>query len=243
MQVSPGLLPRYYLLKKILEKRIQSGELQPGGKFPTDEELCREYHLSRGTVRRAVDMLVDEGRLRREQGRGTFVISPKLSPVYFRLNDFGDEMQQRGLRPSTRLLSLRTFPATEEIAARLEISVGEKIIEITRLRLADGIPMAIETRCLAYRVCPELIEEDLENQSIHSLLIEKYNIPLIRACHTIEARVLSEKEAALLEIDPGSAGFLVDRVTYTTGNQPVTWFRRIYRGDQYRFTAEMKPIL
>jgi len=80
MHIQPGLVPRYYQLKEILEKRIQTGEFHPDDQFPTDENLCDEYGLSRGTVRRAIDMLVEEGRLRREQGRGTFVTAPLLTP-------------------------------------------------------------------------------------------------------------------------------------------------------------------
>jgi GntR family transcriptional regulator len=242
MQVSPGPLPLYYQLKKILDQRFHTSEFQSGDKFPTDEELCREYSLSRGTVRRAVDMLVDEGRLRREQGRGTYVTAPMLSPVFFRLAGYNEEMRQRGLEPGARMLRLRVLPANEDIALHLQIPIGEKVIEITRLRLANGTPMAIETRCLTYKICPELVEEDLENQSIHDLLIGKYAIPLVRACHTIEARILTDVEASLLYLEPGSASFVIDRVTYTTGNKPVTWFRTIYRGDQYRFIAEIQPI-
>ena len=241
MQVKPGLIPRYYQLKEILENRLKSGEFQPGDQFPTDDELCAEYSLSRGTVRRAVDLLVDEGRLRREQGRGTFITAPKLSPVYFRLAGFDEDMRQRGREPSTRLLRLRSFPANEEIAARLNLNKEEMVIEIARLRLADGIPMAYETRHRAYRLCPQILEDDLEQNSVHSLLIDKYNIPLMRASHSIEARVLSEVETKLLQVKPGSAGFVVDRITYTSDNQPVTWYRTIYRGDEYRFTAEFQP--
>lgn len=238
MQVQAGLIPRYYQLKEILESRIESGEFHVGERFPTDEELCEQYKLSRGTVRRAVNMLVDQGRLRREQGRGTFVTTPHMAPVYFRLANFNQDMLERGRQPSTRLLYHRIFPADEKTAAQLHIKMGEEVIEIARLRLADGIPMAFETRCLARRICPQLTEEDLENQSIHSLLIDKYNIPLIRACHTIEARVLSPDEAELLQAEPGSAGFFIERLTYTTGDRPVTWYRIVYRGDEYRFTAE-----
>jgi GntR family transcriptional regulator len=238
MQIQPGLIPRYYQLKEILERRIESGEFQVGNRFPTDEELCEEYQLSRGTVRRALDMLVEEGKLRREQGRGTFVNSPVLSPVYFRLANFDEEMKSRGLVPGTKLLSLRKLPASEEIAKHLHIRTGDDVIEISRLRLADGRPMAHETRYLSYQTCPQLLEEDLENQPIHSLLIDKYNIPLLRACYTIEARVLSTKEAELLQVQPGSASFAVERVTYTTNDRPVTWYRTIYRGDAYHLTAE-----
>lgn len=238
MNVQPGLIPRYYQLKEILEKRIQSGEFQPGDQFPTDESLCQEYGLSRGTVRRAIDILVEEGRLRREQGRGTFVTVPQLTPSFFRLASFDEEMHQRGRTPSTKLLHLRVLPASEQIATDLGLNVGEDMIEISRLRLADGIPMAIETRYLAHKICPDLVKEDLENQSIHNLLIDKYNIPLIQARHTIEARVLTAREARLLQTRPGSAGFFVTRITYTLDDQPVTMYRIIYRGDKYRFTAE-----
>jgi GntR family transcriptional regulator len=142
------------------------------------------------------------------------------------------------------VLKLHVIPASPEIADRLQIAVGEEVIESARLRLANDKPMAYETRYLAYKLCPQLLIEDLALESIHSLLIDKYNIPLIRACHTVEARVLSEEEARLLEIEPGTAGFFVDRVTYTVADQPVTWYRTLYRGDEYRFTAEFqRPML
>lgn len=238
MSIQPGLVPRYYQLKEILEKRIQSGEFQPDDQFPTDENLCDEYGLSRGTVRRAIDMLVEEGRLRRKQGRGTFVTTPLLTPIFFRLSNFDEEMRQRGRRPSTKLLQLKIVPASEPVAADLELAVGEEVIEIIRLRLADGLPMALETRYLAYKICPDLLHEDLEKQSIHSLLIDKYNIPLIRARHMIEAHVLTVREAEVLQARPGSAGFFVSRVTYTVNDRPVTRYQIVYRGDEYRFTAE-----
>ena len=238
VQIEQGVIPRYYQLKEILEKRIQSGEFQPGDKFPTDDELCQEYGLSRGTVRRAVEMLITSGQLRREQGRGTFLNSPQQSPVFFRLANFDEEMKSRGWTPGTSLISRRAFSASGEVARQLQIPVGEKTIEIIRLRKADGKPIAYETRCLSYKTCPQLLEEDLENQSIHSLLIDKYAIPLVRACYTIEARVLSQLEANFLQVETGSAGFAIERVTYTTDDKPVTWYRTVYRGDVYRFSAE-----
>ena len=238
MPSSERLLPRYYQLKQTLESRLKAGEFEVGGQFPTDEELCRQYDLSRGTVRRALDMLAEEGWLRREQGRGTFVTTPQLAPVVFRLANFSDDMRARGLEPSTRLLQLRVIAAQGEVAHQLQLCTGAEVIEIARLRLADGKPMAYERRYLARSLCPELLEEDLEHESIHSLMIDMYNLPLLRACHTIEARALTEHEAELLEVSPGLAGFYISRVTYTTDDRPVTWYRIVYRGDQYHFTAE-----
>lgn len=240
VRIERGVIPRYYQLKEILERRIRQGEFEIGGKFPTDEQLCKEYGLSRGTVRRAVGMLTDAGLLCREQGRGTFLNAAQQSPVFFRLASFDDEMKARGWEPCTKLIRCRVLPASAEVARRLQIPVGEKVIEIVRLRLADGQPIAYETRYLAYKTCPQLLEEDLENQSIHSLLIDKYAIPLIRACYTIEARTLSADEARHLQVDDGLAGFAIDRVTYSIDGKPVTWYCIVYRGDVYRFSAELQ---
>jgi GntR family transcriptional regulator len=238
MQLKLDPIPRYYQLQQILRKRIESGEFKPDDQFPTENQLCQEYGVSRGTVGRAIKILVDEGWLHRIRGRGTFVSRPSLTPAFFHLTNFADDMQQRGLEPGTRLLSREVIPADEKIAAALQIPVKAPVIKISRLRLANGRPMAYETRYLAYDLCPQLMGEDLEQQSIHSLLIDKYGIPLIRACHTIEARVVSEQEAKILEVEPGSACFFIDRITYTTHERPGSWYQALYRGDEYRFIAE-----
>jgi len=238
VKIEQGVIPRYYQLKEILEERIRAGEFKPGDQLPTDDQLCQDYGLSRGTVRRAVEMLISSGLLHREQGRGTFLNSPQPSPVFFRLASFDEEMKSRGWKPSTSLISRRVFPAAQEVARQLQIPAREKAIEIIRLRMADGKPIAYETRYLSYKTCPRLLEEDLENQSIHSLLINKYALPLIRACYTIEARVLSKKESDILQVETGSAGFVIERVTFSTDDKPVTWYRTVYRGDVYRFSAE-----
>jgi GntR family transcriptional regulator len=239
MQLNLDPIPLYYQLQEILRKRIESGEFKPDDQFPTEGQLCDEYGVSRGTVGRAIKILVDEGWLRRIRGRGTFVRRPFPPPAFFHLANFADDMRRRGLEPTTRLLSREVIPADDKIAATLQVPVGARVIKICRLRLANGRPMAYETRCLAYDLCPQLMDEDLEQQSIHNLLINKYNIPLTRACHTIEARVLSEQEAEILEAEPGSACFVIDRLTYTTAHRPGTWYQALYRGDEYRLVAEL----
>jgi GntR family transcriptional regulator len=151
MQIQPGLIPRYYQLKEILVSRIESGEFQVGNKFPTDEELCAEYQLSRGTVRRALDMLVEEGKLRREQGRGTFVNSPVLSPVYFRLANFEEEMRSRAGNQA-QAIDLE-IPCQRRNRQALADPYWGGCDRDFQLRLADDKPMAYETRYLSYKTC------------------------------------------------------------------------------------------
>ncbi len=235
-------LPRYLRLADDLRARIRSGVLPPKARLPTEAELCQRYGLSRGTVVRALELLERQGLIERQAGRGTFVAAPRLAPGSFRILDFSDDMRQRGKTPGTRLLHRGVERPTPFLATALRLPRGEQVIRIERLRLADGEPMALETRYLAYATCPELLDEDLERESIHRLLIEKYRLPLVRAQFTMSAAVLDPREAALLATAPGTPGFRVERLTFTTGDRPVTFMTSLYRGDQYRFTAELGPV-
>lgn len=246
MSLKPGPLPKHYQLSEILRRQILSGELEPDDRLPTEDTLCREYGVSRGTVRQAVSTLVNEGLVRREQGRGTFITAPPSGPFFFTLTGFDEDMRQQHRHPSTRLLALEVMPATPEAAQRLALAIDEPVIHIVRLRLADDQPVVHETRYLAQSICPALLEDDLESESVHSLLIHKYRIPLIRTVHTIEVRVLTPNQARLLEVEPGTAAFFVDRLTYTTdesSERPAVWYKAIYRGDEYHFKAEFEAPL
>lgn len=239
-----GPLSKYYQLAEILREEIRLGKLKPGNQFPTEDSLCREYRVSRGTVRQAISLLVQEGLIARQQGRGTFVNSPRLGPTFFTLTNFNEDIRQQQRRPSTQLLTLEVVAAGPEAAERLALTVGTPVIHIVRLRLADDQPVVHETRYLAQSLCPALMDDDLETGSIHSLLIHKYHIPLIRTIHTIEVRILSPTETRLLRVKPGTAAFFVDRLTYTTTSEvdecPAVWYQAIYRGDNYHFKAEFK---
>ena len=147
-------------------------------------------------------------------------------------------MRRQNRRPSTRLETAEVIPATPEIAARLDLDVGESVIHIARLRLADDQPVVYETRCLAYALCPGLLDDDLEEESIHRLLIEKYQIPLVRMTCAVEARILTSQQATLLQATPETPAFFVDRLTYTTQLSqqiPAVWFQAIYREDNYNW--------
>jgi GntR family transcriptional regulator len=238
--------PKYIQLSELLRDRIEREELRSGDQIPTEDALSEKHRVSRGTVRQAIALLVNQGLIRREQGRGTFVNAPIAGPTFFTLTSFNDDMRRQDRQPDTRLLSAETVPASEEVARRLELNQGEPCIHIVRLRLADNQPVAQETRYLAYSLCPSLLEDDLEAESIHSLLIHKYHIPLIRTAHTIEAHILSSKEAQLLQVKPRTAAFFVDRLTYTTdehGERPAVWYQAIYRGDEYHFKVEFEGAL
>jgi GntR family transcriptional regulator len=238
MSLNTAPLPKYYRLYETIRQQIAQGELPANAQIPTEEELCQRYNLSRGTVRKAFDALANEGLIRREQGRGNFVNPPKLTLGSFTLSDSQPNQ--------TRKLALEVLRANAEIAARLELNVGAPVIHAVQLQLLNDTPIMMEERHLAQSLCPDLVNEDIETQSLHWLLVHKYKLPLVRVTHTIEARSATASVAEELGVSVGSPTFFIDRLTYTTHDddvRPAVWYRALCRGDHYQFKAEFLSSL
>ncbi len=234
-------LAKYYQLAQILRQQIIDGELKPNTQLPTENSLGKTYGLSRGTVRQAIQWLAQEGLIRREQGRGTFVNVPEAPLTTFTLSGFDEQMQREQRLPGTRILTQNIVPASSAVASQLKLAPNTPIIHLKRLRLADDQPIVYENRFLAKSLCPELVHEDLVNQSVSRLLIHKYKLPLIRLTQTIEVRALSQKEAQYLSGQAGMTAFSVKRLTYTrnkTGERPAVLYQALCRNDEYHFKAE-----
>lgn len=150
-------------------------------------------------------------------------------------------MIQRGLEPKTVLLEKKVALATQEVAKIFEIKSSDKVIFIKRLRYANNDPLMLESRYLNYKFCKKILDEPLEIESIHDLLIQKYNLPLTKAYQYLEAIKINSEESKYLGIEPGDPGFLLCRTTFT-GSRPITWVKYIYRWDRYRFYAEFTPV-
>lgn len=239
MSLTPPI-PKYYQVATHLRELITSGELQPADQMPTEESLVERHGVSRGTVRKALQLLVDEGLVETEQGRGSFVTSAVRSSNYFSLVSFDEEMRRQQRKPSTRLLTFEVRKAGEKMAGRLAIPPETLVYQIERLRLADDLPVAYERRILAQRLCRKLADEDLESQSLHWLLSKKYEIPLVKLVHTVERLPLTELQAELLDAQKGEPAFVVDRLSFTVkgGKQvPAVLFEAVYRADRYDVQA------
>lgn len=235
-------LPKYYQIAEGLREQITSGRLKPNDQIPTEEALCHQYKVSRGTVQQAIRQLVQDGLIRRERGRGTFVnVLAKPESTFFTLTSFAQDMRRQGRVPATQLLIAEQISASYDVAEQLQLPIGEPVLHIVRLRLADGQPVAYETRYLAHALCPTLLEHDLEEESIHWLLVSHYQIPLVRMTHTVEIQSLTPSQAQILQVQAGTRTFFVDRLTYTTNKDekvPAVWFQAIYRQDNYDLQAQ-----
>lgn len=215
-------------------------ELSVGDALPPERVLAPRLEVSRMTLRRAIDELVLEGRLVRRHGAGTFVAQPKIDQG-LAVTSFSDDMRQRGSVPSSETLDVGQMFAGPQLGRLLEISPGEHVIRVVRLRLADGSPMALETLHVPQRVVPGLDPQVLESQSFYSLLAQRYDIALAGGVQTIEATVTDETESAMLQVPMHSPAFLFERTSRAVDGQVVEFVRSVYRGDRYQFRVDLQP--
>jgi GntR family transcriptional regulator len=236
-----NFLPRYYQLANILRELISKGELEARHRIPSERQLEKSYSVSRTTIRQAIDMLVRQGYLYREHGRGTFVSPHKLQKGISELTSFTEDMKGRGIVPGQKILEIGCQPPSEELRTRMELPANHAtVLHIERLRLGDGVPMGLQT---SYYALPEgmtVSREELEEVgSIYRILQEKFHLIPTEADETLEVAIASQREASLLQIAPGSPLLLSERTTYSQNRKVIEFVRIRYRGDRYRYYAKL----
>ena len=234
-------MPRYYQLANILREAITSGKFEAHQPIPSERQLETLYSVSRTTIRQAIDLLVRQGFLYREHGRGTFVSPQKLQKGISELTSFSEDMKQRGIEPGQRILEIGYVQPSEQILAHLELPQNyDRVLRIERLRLGDDLPMGLQT---SYYDLPEgqtITREDLEEQgSIYKILQEKFHLIPTEADETLEVTLATEREAELLQIEPGSPLLLIERTTYSQYRRVIEFVKILYRGDRYRYIAKL----
>ena len=237
-------IPLYHQLKEIFLEKIVNGEWQPGEVVPSEEALCTQYGVSRGPLRQALGQLVREGLMSRKQGKGTWVLPPKIELGLGGLYSFTTLIEQKGLmKASTRLLSLDTTLATGGVASKLALTDGEPVVKMRRLRLGEDEPLILETVWVPEQICPGLTEAELESAPLYTILSTRYGVPLLRANQFFEPVVADEYEAEVLRIAKGAPVLLLQNITYTTRDQPVVLSKAIMRGDRVRYYVELDARL
>jgi GntR family transcriptional regulator len=216
------------------------GESEIGEAIPSERQLSVDLGVSRLTVRAALDDLVREGYLVRRRGSGTFVSEPKVAQE-LTMTSFSDDMRRRGMRPSSRTISLTVTSAGAWLGRCLNVSPSERVVVAKRLRLADGVTMAIETLHVPEAIIPGLTAKDLETSSFYELLGGRYGIALATGLQTIEPTVTDEEESKALGVPLHSPAFVFERTSRSGDGTIVEFVRSIYRGDRYVLVSELTP--
>lgn len=233
-------VPKYFQLVNILRHKIEDGEWQPYETIPSERELEKMYHVSRITIREAISILIHQGYLFREQGRGTFVSPQKLQKPLQKLTSFSEDMVNRGLAPGQRILSIERVRPPERVARNLEVEPDAFVECIVRIRLANNRPIGLQTSYLSLPEGESITREELEaSGSLYTILKTRFNLSPTEAEETVEATLASAEEAALLETAMGSPLLLTSRVMWAQNRRPIEYVKILYRGDRYRYVARL----
>ena len=231
-------VPLYHQLKQILRSKITAGEFDSDGQFPSERELVERYKISRMTARQALSELVNEGLIIREQGRGSFVVQPRVQDQLRRLTSFTEDMQLRGLPIISKITDFQVV-TDEAVAAKMEIPADEELVRLQRIRFVKREPIALQTAFIRHQFCPDLAEQGLVDGSLYKTLEERYGLRLGRAVQTIEAKPADEYEEKMLKVKIGQPVLGLERLTYLQNGQPIEYVCSTYRGDRYRFMVEL----
>jgi GntR family transcriptional regulator len=228
-------VPKYYHLKETILERIADGTWTAGSAIPAEPELCREFGVSRITVRRAIGDLVHEGKLYTIQGKGTFIARPKLDERFVH-HAFGffEDMERQGLQLTTQMLQQEVIPAPEIAATHLEISPGSPVHILVRLRSVQDEKVLVSTTYIPESLCPDLVHDDLTTVSLYHWLQTRYGLTVARAERNLEAVAAQPREAKLLDIAQYSPLLLLESVVYLPNGKPLEYSSIFHRGDRTR---------
>lgn len=224
-------IPLYYQIRSAILDYIAQKGLRPGNKLPTEKVLQERFGVSRTTVRLALDMLARDGILRRQAGKGTFVVKPCLDAAP-RLQSLTEEMRSKGYSLTSKVLRVERVAPAEPIRTLLRLRPGEQALLISRLRYLDGEPTFIFSSWLPARL--NVSEDDDFSGSLYELLEKRYGIVVTASDVTVEAGEADVVEADLLNIRSGAAVLRNVRISYTDRGDPVEYLEATFRADRYR---------
>lgn len=233
-----SLEPAYAQIANILQESMRSGILRPGDQLPSEAQLCKRYGVSPMTVRRAINALVEQGVVVAEQGRGTFVKQIAMVEATFGLKNLRDLLDDTE-NTSVHILETRIVRADERVARKLNILVGERTIYIRRILWTKKTPALYHREYMIYDPTRPIVEAELEVTALQRLFSGAGETILKRGEISLEATLLNEEEARLLQVERPQAAFCFEHLFYDFDDQPISWGWFIGRNDLLRFTTQV----
>lgn len=227
--------PLWIQAVNLINNEIASGVLKPGMRLPPERELCQQLNISRVTLRKALNKLVDDGVLTASHGRGWYVAS--TAPVGKEwpnsLESFSETAARMGLVATSKVLRADIAPANLDEAEELMIAPGTPLFHLARVRLLSNVPIAIDVSRVPAALVPDVLSIDFTRESLYQTL-ESAGLDFLRADATIEAREADAAAATNLQVEVGKPVLVMHQLVVDAGNKPLFVSTIQYSGDRYR---------
>ena len=230
-------VPLYVQLREQLRSELAA--IDPGQQIPVEAELERKFNVSRITVRRAVEDLVGEGFLLRQQGRGTFVQRPKLTHELSRITSWTEQLQVLGFSPKTTNRKILREVAPMHVAEALRLNRLDEVLRIQRVRLSGREPISYMINYVPVRLVPDFSAAKFSVESLYELLERDYGLVPDIAVDTVSTRPASEEEAKALRIERKIPIMSVRRISYLSDGTPLELAVVASRGDRYQYEVTL----
>lgn len=229
-------MPLYLEIRDDIRRLIDEGVYRRGERIPADAQLAERYDVSLPTVRRAVDLLVEDGYLQRRPRRGTVVSQGKKIDQAFTgsILTYDDEMHQNGSVPKTQVILQRVVGAEGGVAKALEVPEGTPAMRLVRLRYADDLPNVFVSSLVPLDVLPGIEQEDFSKASLYNTM-RRMGTPVTHLWRKAEVVPASDEIATLLDEEPGEPIFFFRTVARGSAGRVLEYSRSYYRGQTNGF--------
>ncbi len=233
-----GSQPLHDQVREIISEQIRSGAISPGARLQSERDLADQMGVSRVTVRRALDALAEDGLVRAARGSGRFVSDAALAEPPNVLLSFTELGAERGLSATSQVLGTVVRPASFEEAELFGVAPGADVFELYRLRMLNGVAVALDATRVPLSRAPKLPTIDFSTASLYAVL-DTAGASLVRADYTTEAVAADAEQARQLGVTPGSPLLLARTTSYDMSDRVVELGETAYRSDRYRFRATL----
>lgn len=230
--------PIYVQIKNEIKKKAIDGQWEPGYRLPSEEQLVSELNVSRGTLRKAVTMLVEEGVLEKIQGKGTFVTKEKISyPFAQELISYEESMKNKGLNFETNVLKQSTIIADKKIQKELDLGSDSKVLYLKRVRSVENEPAILLYNWVSLSRCPGLDKAEFVSNGLFAAIEKIADIKIKFGVRNFSADIVTKEEAKLLNLKAGNPILCIHQTTYNAASEPIECSRVLLRTDQYQVTS------
>jgi len=234
MLIRDSQIPLHIQMADALREQIRRHELLPKDRLPSERELCELYNISRITVRKALGTLNQEGLIQSTVGKGNFVAQAAFTEELQPLSSFTQDLARRGMQASSVTLSQAIIPADDHLAEKLSIPRGAEVVSLNRLRLADGLPIAVQHTQLPHHLCRNLLRFNFSDRSLYDILQGEYGLVLTRSDTDMMAALAQSDEANLLKLKLPAAVLISEQITYLENGVVIEITRSTFNADRYK---------